>query len=79
MWLIPQFVRQMPSFVNIPQRFTNRTAVNRHGTADVVGVEVSGGQRLDVAVEDDANELARPVDDRTAGVAANDVSGADEI
>ena len=49
------------------------------GAGLFVVVAKVGGQRLDVPVEDDADEFGFLVHDRAAGVAANDVVGANEI
>ena len=49
------------------------------GAVLVFGVEEIGVQGLDVAIEDDADELARAVDHRAAGVAADDIRRAHEV
>ena len=66
-------------FVNFFQRFQDARAVHAQGAGLFVVVAEIGGERLDVAVEDDADELSFLVHDRAAGVAADDVVGADEI
>ena len=47
--------------------------VDRDGAGDAVVVGEVEHQRLDVAVEDQADDLVVAVDDRAAGVAADDV------
>ncbi len=53
--------------------------VDRDGA--IVGrvVDEIGRQRLDVAVEDQADQLAFRIDHRRAAIAADDVVGADEV
>jgi len=41
--LLAQLICQMPCFINLTQCLTNRAAVDRHSSADFVGVKVGGG------------------------------------
>ena len=63
--------------VDHPQRLHDRVDMHRHGARDLVGVDEAVGQHLDVAVEDQPDDLEVLVDDRAARVAADDVVAAD--
>ena len=52
---------------------------DRHGPGLLLGVDEVQHQRLDVAVEDQADHLGVLVDHRAARVAADDVGRADEV
>ena len=77
--LLQQLIHQIRSFVHALQRFKDASGIDRDGTGDGVAVGVVEYQRLDVAIEDDANEFALAVDDGGAGVASDDVRRADEV
>src|SRR5580765_6843525 len=53
--------------------------VGAERAARVLAVGPVSGHRLFVAVEDQADDVERPVEDRTARVAAGNVVGRDEI
>src|SRR5947207_5614957 len=65
--------------IDLSQGFENRGGVDGHRAAHAIVELVVPRERLQVAVEDDADEFARTIDDRTSGVAADDVYRADEI
>ncbi|MDB5290142.1 MAG: hypothetical protein JWL69_1383 [Phycisphaerales bacterium] len=52
--------------------------MDRHGSGFFVHVDEVDAEGVEVAVEDDAYQLSGAVDDGAAGVAADDVGGADE-
>ena len=57
----------------------DRSRVDRDGPGDLVVVAEVEDQRLDVAVEDQADDFVVAVDDRAARVAADDVGRRDEV
>jgi hypothetical protein len=71
--LLAQFVRQRVRVINLPQRFGNRGGVDAHGARLFVGENAIEHERLNVAVENDADEFVRFVHHRAADVAADDV------
>ena len=53
--------------------------MDRHGSGLLVRIDEVEHQRVHVTVEDDPDQLAITVDHGAAGVAADDVGGADEV
>ena len=74
-----QLIRQRAGVVHRSKCFGNRGRAHGHGSGLFFGVDKVPHQRLNVAVEDQADDLGFLVDDRTAGVAADDVGHADEV
>src|SRR5437868_10972782 len=60
--LSAQLVGQLLRTIDLSQRFLNRAGMNAHGTRLGIRVGVVRDERLDVAVEDDADHLAVLVD-----------------
>src|SRR5262245_10530345 len=77
--LFPQLVRQCLRVVNFAERFLNGARMHAYRAGLGVGVQVVEHKRLDVAVENDTDQLARLVHDGTARIAADDVARADEV
>src|SRR5579884_2272018 len=77
--LAGQFVCQIVGIINLAQGLGNSLAMNGDGPGLLLGIDVIQHQRLNVAIEDQADDLGILVDDGTARVAANDVGGADEV
>ncbi len=79
--LVPtqQFLDKFRGIVERPQGHDH--AARMHGDVPglLVGVDEVAHQAVPVAVEVDADQLAGPVEDRTAGVAADGVGGRDEV
>src|SRR3981189_2689700 len=75
----PDLAGELARAVDLAQAFEDRPAV--HGDRAVAArVEPEGAaERMDVAVEDEADDLARAVGHRAARVAADDVVGGDEV
>src|SRR5207253_8566330 len=61
------------------QSFEDGGRIDSHRATNAVIELIIPRQRLQIAVEDDADELAGAVDHRTSGIAADDVGGADEV
>ena len=61
-----QLVGQVVGVVHLPQRLDDRPAIDRHRPGHVLVVDEVEHQRLDVAVEDQADDLGVLVDDRAA-------------
>ena len=59
--------------VDLPQGLLDGGGVDGDGSRLFVGVGVVEDERLNVAVEDDADEFPGSIDDRRTGVAADDV------
>src|SRR5213593_2699469 len=74
-----ELVRQLLSVVNLSQRFDDSLRVNGHGACFLLREQEVEHERIDVAVENNSHQLGIPVDDRAAGIAPDDVGGADEI
>ena len=74
-----QLVDQPIGVVDGSQRLDDRPRVDRDGPGDPVVVAEVEDERLDVAVEDQADDLVVAVDDRAARVAADDVGRRDEV
>ena len=55
--------------------FDDRAGIDRDGAGDLVVISKIKHERLDIAVEDQADDFVVAVDDGTAGVAADDVGG----
>ena len=53
--------------------------IHRDGAGDLIVVAVVEDERLDVAVEDQADDFVVSVHDRAARVAADDVCRGDEV
>src|SRR2546428_10367598 len=53
-----EFVRQLVHVVDVPERLHDRTRVHRHAARLRVGVAELPGERLDVAVEHQADVVA---------------------
>ena len=53
--------------------------MDRDGPRLLVAVDEIEHQRLDVAVEDDPDELALAIHHRAAGISADDIRGGDEV
>ena len=65
--------------VDLVQRLEHDRRVNRDGAVHrLVEPEVSR-RRMDIAVEDQANEVGVLVNERTAGVATGDVCRGDQV
>src|SRR5690242_15821017 len=65
--------------VNIAQRLHDATRIHADGAAHLVAILKIPGQRLDIAVEDNAHYFGFAVQGWTAGVAADDVRCVNEI
>src|SRR5678816_2500497 len=76
---VGQFLDDRAGVVDVAQGLQDALRVDRHRTPLVGGEEVVPGQALDVAIEDDAHELARRVDGGAARAAADDVAGVHEV
>src|SRR3954465_11061038 len=76
---VDEFVGESRHFVYLAQCLEDAGTVYADGACLDVAVREAAGQRLDVAVENDADELPGAVKRRAAGVSADDVAGADEV
>src|SRR5712691_1449638 len=65
--------------VDMTQRLENGGGIDCDRATDAVIELVIPRECFEVAVEDDSHKFARPIDDRAAGVAADDVGSAHEI
>src|SRR5712691_8552977 len=65
--------------INLVQAFQDRPAVDRDRAVLPAVEPESAAQRMDVAVENQADDLAVAVDHRAAGIAADDVVAGHEI
>src|SRR5712691_2677632 len=65
--------------VDLAQAFQDRPAVDGDRAVGARVEPEGAAQRMDVAVEDEADDLAVAVDHRAAGVAADDVVAGHEI
>src|SRR5947207_15749447 len=74
-----QFVGERAGIVNFSQRFDDRGGINRHCAGLGIGVNAIQPQRLNVAVENDADEFVCLVHYRAAAVAADDIRVGNEI
>src|SRR5262249_14974118 len=74
-----QLVRKVAGVIHLAQRLDDALRVDGDGSGDFVGEDEVQHQRLDVAVKDQTHHLRVLVDNGTAGVAADDVGGADEV
>src|SRR5260221_3470066 len=63
--------------VDVAQRLQDGPHVDSEGAALTVVELVVPGQRLRIAVEDDADELVAAIDHRRAGIASDNVGGGD--
>src|SRR6266496_5996974 len=77
--LFRHFIRDFVRTENLPQHFPHRAHVDRNCPVDGFVVDKITDQRLNVAVEDQANQLSVLVDGWRARIAADDVVGRDEI
>src|SRR5262249_55710196 len=71
--------RQALGLVDKAERRDDRPCIDGDGPGHAVVVGEVKHQRLDVAVEDQADDLVGPVDDRAARVPADDVGRGDEV
>src|SRR5665213_2554256 len=74
-----EFLGEVGRVIDVPERFEDGGGIDGGGAPLLVGVGIIPGKALQVAVENDADEFAGAVNHRTAGVASDDVVGADEI
>src|SRR6266511_6456262 len=74
-----QLIGERACIVNFSKRFDDRGGINRHGARLRVGVSAIGTERLNVTVENNADEFICFVHHRTAAVAADDVGVGNEI
>src|SRR5262245_54591825 len=74
-----QFGRKSRSVVHLAKSFENGRAVNCDSAIGFFDVDKVAGQTFDVAVEDDAHELAITINHGRTGVAADDVQRRDKI
>ena len=65
--------------VDRPERLDDRAGIDRDGPREAVVVDEVEDERMDVAVEDQADDLVLAVDDRAPRVAADDVGRRDEV
>src|SRR5438477_614841 len=72
-----EFVHKRTGIVDLPERFQNAPRVHVHSPCLFVVVHEVPTKRLDVSVEDDADDLALFIDGRAAGIASNDVCSRD--
>jgi hypothetical protein len=77
--LFPKFVRKRARVINLPQRFGDGGRIDRDGSRLFVGVNAIEHERLNIAVENDADEFVHFVHDRAAAVAADDVGVRDKV
>ena len=76
---VPQFAYEPLRAIDFIERFKYGRRFHFDGSALFVAVGVVPGNALQVAIEDNADKLAGPVHNGTAGVSANDVAGADRV
>src|SRR5262245_34488588 len=74
-----QFGGQFFGAINLIKRFKDRGRMDRGRAPLFLAKGVIPRQALQIAIKDDPDKLAGPIDDRAAGVAADDVAGADKI
>ena len=74
-----QFIGQRFGVVDFAERFDDCLRVHCHGTRLLVGVHEVEHERLDVAVENQADDFRIPIDDGASRIAADDVGRADEV
>src|SRR2546422_8635688 len=78
--LLPNdLARELGRAVDLAQAFQDRPAVDGDGAVGARVEPEGAAQRMDVAVEDQADDLACAVDHRAAGIAADDVVVGHEI
>src|SRR5262245_44297994 len=77
--LARQLIRQFVRVVDLAKGLDTAPAVHAHRPGLLLVEDEVQYQRLDVAVEDQADHLGALVHDRAARVAADDVRGADEV
>ena len=75
MCLAGQFIRERIGAVNIAQSFQDPTRIDVDGAADGVIVDKIPRQRLNIAIENDAHQLAGPVDHGTTRIATDNIGG----
>src|SRR5664279_3049551 len=73
------FISKGVRIVNFAERFGDGGGIDTDGAGLFVGVNAIEHERLNVAVEDDADEFVRFVHDWTAAIAADDVGVGNEI
>ena len=73
------FVQQFARAVKLAKRLRHRGRMHRDGAVGLDIVDVIADQRFDIAVENQAHNLAVAIDHRRPGIAADDVVGGDEI
>jgi hypothetical protein len=74
-----QLIGERACIVNFAQRFGDGGGIDGYGTGLFVGENAVEDERLDIAVENDANEFVVLVHDRAAAVASDDVCVGNEI
>src|SRR5215510_10491226 len=77
--LHPDLFEHPVGLVDPSQRFDNTLAGNVDRPRDFVGINETVGQALDIAVEQDSDQLAFCIDRGAAGVAAMRVDGGYEV
>ena len=77
--LTRQFLHNSVGLVDGPEGLDDSPRVDRDGASELVVVTEIKDKRLDVAVEDQADDLDLAVDHRASGVAADDVRRRDEV
>ncbi len=74
-----QFLYQGIGLIDRPERLDDCPGVDRDGPGDFVVVAEVEDERLDVAVEDQADDFIVAVNDRAPGIAADDVGRRDKV
>src|SRR5262249_19636897 len=77
--LVREFPHQPRRAIDLAQRFQDSPGIHVHGAGLLILVHEIPGEGLNIAVEDDPDDLALAVDGRAAGVAADDVGSRNEI
>src|SRR5579862_2827407 len=74
-----QLISQLARIINFSQRFDDRAGMDGNRSCFVVSVCKIERERLDVPIEDNAHQFPGAVDHGAAGIASDDVGGADKI
>src|SRR5882672_11245708 len=74
-----QLICERVRIVNFAQRFGDGGGIDGDGAGLFVGENAVENERLDVAIENDANEFAGLVHDRAAAIPSDDVGVGNEI
>ena len=65
--------------IDLAQGFLNPARIHGNRACLLVVVSKVPGERLDIAVEDDSDHFAFPIDGGRAGIASDDVGGGNEV